>query len=121
MWYHAVNIVFDFIMWMIVDPMGHTALLMLCIFDLLLAIGCLLVVIGVEMSWRKAGDPATPGHSGAAPKAKTKAPHDPSYASVDDMLDKPGTIVEPEVREKISKYFKIMKLREWVRLILSSE
>jgi len=34
------------------------------------------------------------------------------------MLDEPGTIVEPDVREKISKYFKTMKLREWVRLIL---
>lgn len=37
------------------------------------------------------------------------------------MLDEPGTIVEPDVREKISKYFKTMKLREWVRLILQKE
>ena len=36
------------------------------------------------------------------------------------MLDQPGTIVEPEVREKISKYFKTMGLREWVRLILQN-
>jgi hypothetical protein len=73
------------------------------------------------MSWRKQGDSATPGHSGKAPKAKTKAPHDPTYGSQDDMLDKPGTIVEPDVRDKISKYFKTMKLREWVRLILQNE
>jgi hypothetical protein len=72
------------------------------------------------MAWRTNGDPATPGHSGRAPKAKTKAPHDPTYGSQDDMLDEPGTIVEPEVREKISDYFKTMKLREWVRLILKN-
>jgi len=36
------------------------------------------------------------------------------------MLDQPGTIVESEVREKISNYFKVMKLREWVREIILS-
>jgi hypothetical protein len=70
------------------------------------------------MGWRTAGDPATPGHSGLAPKAKTRAPHDRTYGAQDDMLDEPGTIVEPDMREKISQYFKTMKLREWVRLIL---
>lgn len=73
------------------------------------------------MTWRKPGDSATPGHSGRAPKAKTRAPHDPIYGSQDDMLDRSGTIVEPEVREKISKYFKTMGLREWIREIISSE
>lgn len=73
------------------------------------------------MQWRRPGDPATPGHSGRAPKAKTKAPHDRTYGSQDDMLDKPGTIVEPEVREKISKYFKTMGLREWIREIILSQ
>ncbi len=37
------------------------------------------------------------------------------------MLDQPGTIVEPEVREKISKYFKAMHLREWIREIILSQ
>jgi hypothetical protein len=32
----------------------------------------------------------------------------------DDMLDKDGVIVEPDVREKVKKYFKAMKLRETV-------
>ena len=73
------------------------------------------------MRWRRPGDPATPGHSGRAPKAKTRAPSDPTYGSVSDMLDEPGTIVEPDVREKISKYFQTMGLREWVRLILQKE
>jgi hypothetical protein len=73
------------------------------------------------MRWRKPGDPATPGHSGRAPKAKTKAPHDRTYGAQDDMLDQPGTIVEPEVREKISKYFKTMRLREWIREIILSQ
>jgi len=72
------------------------------------------------MGWRTAGDPATPGHSGRAPKAKTKAPHDRTYGAQDDILDQPGTIVEPEVREKISNYFKVMKLRECIREILFS-
>jgi hypothetical protein len=70
------------------------------------------------MKWRKPGDPATPGHSGKSPGAKTKAPVDNTYGSEEDMLDKPGTLVEPDVREKISDYFKIMKLRESVRLLL---
>lgn len=73
------------------------------------------------MSWRKPGDPATPGHSGKAPKAKTKAPRDVTYGSQSDMLDEPGTIVEPDVREKISKYFKTMGLREWIREIILSQ
>jgi hypothetical protein len=30
----------------------------------------------------------------------------------DDMLDRDGMIVEPDVREKVKKYFKAMKLRE---------
>ena len=72
------------------------------------------------MRWRKAGDPATPGHSGKAPKAKTQAPRDRTYGAQDDMLDRPGTIVEPDVREKISKYFKTMGLRECIREILLS-
>lgn len=37
------------------------------------------------------------------------------------MLDQPGTIVEPDVREKISKYFRSMRLREWIREIILEE
>jgi len=36
-------------------------------------------------------------------------------------LDHPGTIVEPDVRKKISKYFRSMKLREWIREVLMEE
>jgi hypothetical protein len=37
------------------------------------------------------------------------------------MLDQPGTIVEPDVREKISNYFRSMGLREWIREVLKEE
>ena len=64
-----------------------------------------------------------PGFSGPAdkrwghaePRAKTKAPHDATYGAAPDMLDKRGMIVEPDVRRKIAKYFKKMRLREMIR------
>jgi len=68
--------------------------------------------------WRTEKDRSTPGHSTRAPKAKTRAPHDPTYGRETDMLDQPGVIVEPDVRAKIAKYFKKMKLREMIEEIL---
>lgn len=56
------------------------------------------------------------GHT--APSAKTKAPHDATYGSSPDMLDKRGMIVEPDVRRKVAKYFKKMKLREMIRELI---
>lgn len=64
--------------------------------------------------WRTQDDPATPGFKLREPRAKMKAPHDPTYGSQPDMLDEPGLIVEPEVRRKIASYFKKMKLREMI-------
>ena len=52
------------------------------------------------------------------PKARTKPPHDPTYGSERDLLDEPGMFVEPDVREKISKYFRSMGLREWIRSVI---
>ena len=34
------------------------------------------------------------------------------------MLDEPGLIVEPDVRRKIAKYFKQMKMREMIEKII---
>jgi hypothetical protein len=34
------------------------------------------------------------------------------------MLDQPGLVVEPDVRRKIAKYFKQMKLREMIEEII---
>jgi hypothetical protein len=76
------------------------------------------MILGDSMSWRKQGDPATPGHSRRAARAKTRAPHDPTYGRETDMLDQPGMLVEPDVRMKIAKYFKKMKLREMIEQIL---
>lgn len=45
-------------------------------------------------------------------------PFDSTYGQIPDMLDLPGVIVEPDVREKISAYFKKMLLREVIRKIL---
>jgi len=65
--------------------------------------------------WRGAGDPPLPGdYNKGAPK-KRKAPKDATYGSEPDMLDKPGVIVEPDVRKKISDYFKTMRLRETIK------
>ena len=70
------------------------------------------------MGWRKPGDPAVPGYRSREPRAKTRAPHDITYGNEPDMLDEPGIIVEPDVRRKIAKYFKTMKLREMIEQIL---
>lgn len=47
-------------------------------------------------------------------KSHKKIPNDPTYGHVTDMLDEPGVIVEPDVRAKISDYFKKMLLRETI-------
>lgn len=70
------------------------------------------------MSWRTSGGPATPGHGTSEPRAKTKVPHDPTYGSQPDMLDRPGLIVEPDVRRKIVKYFRKMRMREMIEEIV---
>jgi beta-phosphoglucomutase-like phosphatase (HAD superfamily) len=65
--------------------------------------------------WREAGDSPLPsGFNKGAPKKK-KAPYDATYGNEPDLLDKPGVIVEPDVRKKISNYFTKMKLREFIR------
>jgi len=76
------------------------------------------MIVRVMRRWRTQGDPATPGFKLREPRAKTRAPHDPTYGSQSDMLDEPGLMVEPDVRRKIASYFKKMKLREMVEQIL---
>jgi hypothetical protein len=63
-------------------------------------------------------DPADKRWGHTEPHAKTKAPHDPTYGNEPDMLDKRGLIVEPDVRLKIAKYFKKMKMREMIEQIV---
>ena len=70
------------------------------------------------MGWRTQNDPAASSHKLDKPRAKTRPPHDPTYGSEPDMLDAPGLIVEPDVRQKIAKYFRKMKLREMIEEIL---
>lgn len=70
------------------------------------------------MSWRTSGEPATGRHKLSEPRAKTRAPHDPTYGHQPDMLDAPGLIVEPDVRRKIAKYFKKMRMREMIEEIV---
>lgn len=70
------------------------------------------------MSWRTSGDPPAGRHKISEPRAKTQAPRDPTYGSEPDMLDAPGLIVEPDVRRKIAKYFKKMRMREMIEEIV---
>lgn len=72
------------------------------------------------MGWRTSGDSAVPGHRAVEPRARTRAPHDPTYGAETDMLDRPGLIVEPDVRRKIAKYFKKMRMREMIEEIVDS-
>ena len=72
------------------------------------------------MGWRTSGDSAVPGHRADEPHARTRAPHDPTYGAETDMLARPGLIVEPDVRRKIAKYFKKMKMREMIEEIVDS-
>jgi hypothetical protein len=74
-----------------------------------------------KAGWRKQGEPALPNLKTVEPRAKTRAPKDPTYGAEDDMLSRPGVIVEPDVRRKIASYFKKMKLREVIREILIDE
>ncbi len=68
--------------------------------------------------WRKQGDPAAPGHDITSKDVRKRKGHDRTYGKQDDMLDRPGVIVEPDVRKKVSDYLNTMGLREWVREIL---
>jgi hypothetical protein len=65
--------------------------------------------------WRTVGDSPLPGNFNRGAPKKKKAPHDTTYGNEPDLLDKPGVIVEPDVRKKISNYFTKMKLREFIR------
>lgn len=65
--------------------------------------------------WRAAGDAPLPGNFNKGAPKKKKAPYDATYGREPDLLDKPGVIVEPIVRKKISDYFTKMKLREMIR------
>lgn len=70
------------------------------------------------MGWRTQNDPVAGSRKLDEPRAKTRPPHDPTYGSEPDMLDASGLIVEPDVRQKIAKYFRKMKLREMIEEIL---
>jgi len=65
--------------------------------------------------WRTVGDSPLPGNFNKGAPKKKRAPHDATYGNEPDLLDKPGVIVEPDVRKKISNYFTKMKLREFIR------
>lgn len=68
--------------------------------------------------WHTNRDPTTQGHKLSEPRARTRAPHDITYGNEPDMLDAPGLMVEPDVRRKIAKYFKAMKLREVIEQVV---
>ena len=68
--------------------------------------------------WRTIGDAPLPGNFNKGAPKKRRAPHDRTYGNEPDLLDKPGVIVEPDVRKKISDYFGKMKLREFIREII---
>jgi hypothetical protein len=67
--------------------------------------------------WRTVGDSPLPGNFNKGAPKKKSAPHDRTYGNEPDLLDKPGVIVEPDVRKKISDYFGKMKLREFIRVV----
>jgi hypothetical protein len=71
----------------------------------------------IKPPWRTAGDPALPGLNTRGPKRR-RPPRDPTYGAEPDLLDKPGVIVEPDVRRKIAKYYDDMLLREIIMEIL---
>ena len=64
--------------------------------------------------WRTVGDSPLPGNFNKGAPKKKSAPRDATYGNEPDMLDRPGVIVEPDVRKKISDYFSKMKLREFI-------
>jgi hypothetical protein len=63
-------------------------------------------------AWRKPGDPPLPGIDQKKLKIRKGSQSDKTYGSRSDMLDLPGTFVEPDVRQKIADYFGKMHLRE---------
>jgi|LauGreDrversion4_2_1035121.scaffolds.fasta_scaffold500501_2 hypothetical protein len=68
-----------------------------------------------KSAWRRAGDPPLPGIKQPKVAARKSKQRDRTYGGQPDMLDLPGTIVEPDVRAKIADYFEKMKLREMLR------
>ena len=62
-------------------------------------------------AWRRQGDPPAPGLGSLAGPKRRKAPRDPTYGDEPDLLDKPGLIVEPDVRRVIAAYMRDMGLR----------
>lgn len=74
----------------------------------------------VLKEFRSAGDPPLPGRFNKGAPAPKRPPRDATYGSEPDLLDRPGVIVEPDVRKKISNYFTQMKLREMIRELLKS-
>lgn len=65
-----------------------------------------------KSAWRKPGDPPLPGIDQEKLKIRKGSQSDKTYGSRTDMLDLPGTFVEPDVRQKIADYFGKMHLRE---------
>jgi hypothetical protein len=63
-------------------------------------------------AWRKPGDQPLPGIDQKKLKIRKGSQSDKTYGSRSDMLDLPGTFVEPDVRQKIADYFGKMHLRE---------
>jgi hypothetical protein len=72
-----------------------------------------------KSAWRKPGDPPLPGIDQKNLRIRKGSQDDRTYGSRSDMLDLPGTFVEPDVRKKIADYFGKMQLRESeIRLII---
>ena len=65
----------------------------------------------MRSAWRKQGDPPAPGLGSLKGPKRGKPPHDATYGEQPDLLDKPGLIVEPEVRKVIAAYMDHMGLR----------
>lgn len=70
--------------------------------------------------WRRVGDPPLPGLKTRGPKRR-RPPKDATYGEVPDLLDRPGVIVEPDVRDRIARYFDDMLLRERVIMRILSQ
>jgi len=62
-------------------------------------------------AWRRQGDPPAPGLGSLKGPRRGRPPRDPTYGEEPDLLDKPGLIVEPDVRRVIAAYMRDMGLR----------
>ena len=67
--------------------------------------------MGEKSGWRRQGDPPAPGLGSLKGPRRRRPPHDPTYGEQPDLLDKPGLIVEPDVRRVIAAYMRDMGLR----------